>query len=174
MADVEAAGHELAGEEIEGRGVVEIDVGGKIVERLDEAVADELGPDAVDEGLGEEVVAGVGDHSGEFVAEFAGPVDVPVDVQGVAFLFGLGEDRILIGGGIDRVEEGVEGNPTRRPVRFFVQFPAGFLGSGRGRWRGDRISAETKGNFGLTGSRSPSLALSSGGQRTVILSPSVA
>ena len=98
------------GEEIQGRGVVEINVGREIVEWLDEAVSDEFRPHAVDESLSEEIIAGIGDKSGELVAQFAGAIDIAVDVEQPAVLFRLGENFVLLAadqraGGI---EEGVE------------------------------------------------------------------
>ena len=110
VAYVEAAGDELMGKKIQGRGVVEIDVGREIVERLDEAVADELRPHAVDERLGEEVIAGIGDKSGELVAQFAGAVDIAMDVEQSAVLFCLGENLVLLAADqrAGCIEKGVE------------------------------------------------------------------
>ena len=46
----------------------------EVVDRLDEASAHQLTPDAVDEALGKQPVAGVGDDGGEFGSQLAGPV----------------------------------------------------------------------------------------------------
>ena len=96
--EVVAGRDELLGEEVEGRGVAQLVVVREVVERFDEAVADEFGPDAVDEGAGEVAVARVGDELGELVAQLAGAVDVVEDVELPALLLGLLEDRVGLGG----------------------------------------------------------------------------
>ena len=109
-SEVISAGDEFLGEEIERRGMVHAVVVREVIQWFDEAASDEFGPDAVDEGAGEVVVAGIGDEVGELLAEFACAIEFAMNVELAAFFFGFLQHRITGATdiGFDGIEKGVE------------------------------------------------------------------